>query len=131
MGDFKKLKVWQKSHELVLAVYQSTAGFPGHERFGLTAQLRRAAGSIPANLAEGCGKRTDNEMRRYVRISLGSATELEYHLLLARELGYLAGPTYDSLNGATLAVQNMLAGLSRGISRVRNLRPISQTANSS
>ena len=117
MGDFKKLKVWQKSHELVLAVYQSTAGFPGHERFGLTAQLRRAASSIPANLAEGCGKGTDNEMGRYVRISLASATELEYHLLLAKDLGYLSPPVYGSLSPATSEVQSMLVGLARRLKR--------------
>ena len=70
MGDFKKLKVWQKSHQLALTIYKSTASFPNQERFGLTAQLRRAAASIPANIAEGCGKGTDNEMGRYLRISL-------------------------------------------------------------
>jgi four helix bundle protein len=86
MGDFKKLKVWQKSHQLALAVYRSTARFPDRERFGLTAQLRRAASSTPANIAEGCGKGTDNELGRYLRISMGSATELEYHLILARDL---------------------------------------------
>jgi four helix bundle protein len=64
VGDFKKLKVWQKSHQLTLAVYRATANFPGEERFGLTGQLRRAAASIPANLAEGCGRGTDNELGR-------------------------------------------------------------------
>ena len=74
MGDFKKLKVWQKSHQLTLEVYKSTTVFPDRERFGLTGQLRRAAASIPANVAEGCGRGTDNELVRYVRIGLGSAT---------------------------------------------------------
>ena len=87
VGDFKKLKVWQKSHQLALAIYKSTRAFPAEERFGLTGQLRRASASIPANIAEGCGLGTDNELGRYVRISLGSATEVEYHLLLAKELG--------------------------------------------
>jgi four helix bundle protein len=86
VGDFKKLKVWQRSHELTLAIYKSTAGFPGHERFGLTGQLRGAAASIPANIAESCGRGSDNELARYVRISLGSATEMEYHLLLAKDI---------------------------------------------
>ena len=125
MGDFKKLKVWQKSHQLVLAVYTSTTGFPDRERFGLTGQLRRAASSIPANIAEGCGRGTDNELGRYVRISLGSATELEYHLLLARDLGLLPSPVYEALNAASLEVQSMLAGLSRRVRRGRRLRATS------
>ena len=125
MGDFKKLKVWQKSHGLVLAVYRSTARFPDQERFGLTGQLRRAAASIPANIAEGCGRGTDNELGRYIRISLGSATELEYHLLLARDLGRLPPPVYESLNAATVEVQSMLAALSRRVKRVHTPRATS------
>ena len=117
MGDFKKLKVWQKSHQLALAVYKSTAGFPAQERYGLTGQLRRGCASIPANIAEGCGRGTDNELGRYVRISLGSATELEYHLLLARDLGHLSASVYDLLSTATLEVQSMLAGLGRRVRR--------------
>ena len=113
MGDYKKLKVWQKSHRLAVAVYKATVGFPADERFGLTSQLRRAATSIPANLAEGCGRRTDKELDRYVRISLASATELEYHLMLARDVGCLEQATHDSLALAALEVQNMLSGLRR------------------
>ena len=119
MGDFKKLKVWQKSHQLALAVYRGTASFPDQERFGLTGQLRRAAASIPANIAEGCGRGTDNELGRYVRISLGPATELEYHLFLARDLERLPPSMYESLSAATLEVQSMLAGLIRRVKRVR------------
>ncbi|HEV8176580.1 MAG TPA: four helix bundle protein [Gemmatimonadales bacterium] len=117
MGDFKKLKVWQKSHQLALAVYKSTAAFPVQERYGLTGQLRRASTSIPANIAEGCGRGTDNELGRYVRISLGSSTELEYHLLLAKDLGHLSLSEYDLLRISTLEVQSMLAGLSRKVRR--------------
>ncbi len=125
MGDFKKLKVWQKSHQLTLEVYKSTMAFPDRERFGLTGQLRRAAASIPANVAEGCGRGTDNELVRYVRIGLGSATELEYHLILARDLGILPLPAYESLNAATLEVQSMLAGLSSKIRPGPRLRATS------
>ena len=121
MGDFKKLKVWQKSHQLALAVYQSTAAFPAQERYGLTGQLRRASASIPANIAEGCGRGSDNELGRYVRISLGSSTELEYHLLLAKDLGHLSGSDYHLLSTATLEVQSMLAGLSRTVKCRRKL----------
>jgi four helix bundle protein len=117
LGDFKKLKVWQKSHQLVQAVYNETSKFPEDERFGLTSQLRRAAASIPANLAEGCGRRTDRELDRFVRISLGSATELEYHLILAKDIGCLAPARYEILASITADVQNMLVGLRRPLRR--------------
>ena len=122
VGDFKKLKVWQKSHQLALAIYNSTRTFPVEERFGLTGQLRRASASIPANIAEGCGLGTDNELGRYGRISLGSATEVEYHLLLAKELGHLSASAYEPLRLAILEVQSMLAGLARGLKRTKKGR---------
>ena len=118
MGDSKKLKVWQKSYELVQAVYNATAKFPEDERFGLTSQLRRSAASIPANLAEGCGRRTDRELDRYVRISLGSATELEYHLILARDVGCLTAARYEPLAALTSEVQNMLVALRKPLRRI-------------
>ena len=83
MKDFRHLTVWQKSHELTLALYRLTAPFPREEIYGLTSQIRRAASSIPANLAEGCGTDGDGELARYCRIARASASELEYHLLLA------------------------------------------------
>jgi four helix bundle protein len=87
--SFRKLKVWEKSHRLVLAIYKVTGVFPREETYGLTAQLRRCSASIPANIAEGCGRSGEAELGRFMLISMGSATELEYHLLLARDLGYL------------------------------------------
>src|ERR1017187_11021165 len=81
-----QLKVWQKAHQLTLAVYQITAPFPRSELYGLTSQLRRSCASIPANLAEGCGRNGDAELARFCSIAMGSASELEYHLLLARDL---------------------------------------------
>jgi four helix bundle protein len=84
MKDFRQLKVWQKSHQLTLALYKLTASFPREETYGLTAQIRRASSSISANLAEGCGRNGDAELARYCSIASGSASELEYHLLLAR-----------------------------------------------
>ena len=86
MKDFRELQVWRKAHELTLAVYQITASFPREELYGLTAQLRRAGSSIAANLAEGCGRNGDAELARFCSIAMGSASELEYHLLLARDL---------------------------------------------
>jgi four helix bundle protein len=111
MGDFKKLDVWQASHSLTCAVYKVTAHFPKTEAYGLTSQLRRSAASVPANIAEGCGRNGDAELGRFVRISLGSATELEYHLLLSRDVGYLEEPAYTQLSGQTRRIQGMLAGL--------------------
>jgi four helix bundle protein len=120
MGDFKKLDVWQVAHKIVCDVYRETAGFPKTEAYGLTAQLRRSAASVPANLAEGCGRRGDAEFSRYVRISLGSATELEYHLLLSRDIGLLPPSSFESLSGEVLRMQGMLAGLHRTLKRARS-----------
>ena len=86
MKDFHDLKVWQKAHALTLTVYRITADFPRQEQYGLTSQLRRASSSIPANLAEGCGRNSDAEFIRFCTIAAGSASELEYHLLLAHDL---------------------------------------------
>jgi four helix bundle protein len=89
MGDFTKLLVWRKAHAVALEIYQETARWPKHELFGLVSQARRAAASIPANIAEGCGKNSDAELARHARVSLGSASELSYYLILARDLNYL------------------------------------------
>ena len=89
MQDFRNLLVWQKAHALTLELYKTTVSFPPNERFGLTSQIRRCSASIPANLAEGCGRHGDGEFHRFVHIAMGSASELEYHLLLTHDLGYL------------------------------------------
>lgn len=89
MRDFRQLQVWDKAHQLTLLIYEATLKFPREELYGLTSQIRRAAVAIPANIAEGCGKDTELELARYMQISMGSASELEYHLLLARDLRYL------------------------------------------
>ena len=110
MRHFRELKVWQKSHQLVLAIYKNTAGFPHAERFGITSQTRRAAASIPANIAEGCGRSGDAELSRFLQIAMGSASELEYHLLLAHDLGFLGESAYESLESQVIEVKRMLAG---------------------
>ena len=89
MKDFRDLKVWEKAHALVLACYGATKPFPREEIFGLVSQIRRAASSIPANIAEGCGRRGNAELHRFLQMAMGSANELEYHLLLSKDLGYL------------------------------------------
>jgi four helix bundle protein len=102
--DFRELVVWQKAHELRLVVYRHTDGFPKDERYGLTSQIRRSCSSIPANIAEGCGRSGDAELGRFLQIGMGSASELEYHLLLARDLNYLNTQTYDSLTDGVTEV---------------------------
>ena len=109
MRDFRKLKVWQKAHQLTLSVYRVSNGFPTDERYGLTSQLRRASVSIPANIAEGCGRRGDREMSRFLQIAMGSASELEYHLLLAHDLGLLDNQLHRELEEYTTEVKRMLS----------------------
>src|SRR5574341_626478 len=113
MRDFRGLKVWEKAHRLALEIYKATADFPGDERFGLTSQIRRCASSIGANIAEGCGRDSDGDLRRFLEIAMGSASELEYHLLLARDLGFLRSSAYDLLSGGTIEVKRMLATVVR------------------
>ena len=109
MKGFRDLKVWTKAHELTLQAYKATAGFPKEEMYGLTSQIRRAAASIPANIAEGCGRNGDAELGRFLQIAMGSASELEYHLLLARDLSYLSEQVYGLLNLEVTEVKRMLA----------------------
>src|SRR5579885_992394 len=90
MKDFRELKVWEKAHAMTLLAYRLTEGFPKHELFGMASQIRRCSASIPANIAEGCGRLGNTELHRFLQISCGSASELEYHLLLARDLGCLS-----------------------------------------
>jgi four helix bundle protein len=107
--NFKDLKVWERSHRLVLDVYDATGSFPSEETFGLTAQLRRCCASIPANIAEGCGRSGEAELARFMLISMGSTSELEYHLLLARDLGYLSAKHYQELLQEVSEVKRMLS----------------------
>ncbi len=109
--DFRDLQVWQKAHQLTLSVYRLTASFPRDEQYGLTTQLRRASSSIAANLAEGCGRNGDAELARFCSIAMGSASELEYHVLLAGDLKLLNATDYATLARDTSEVKRMLAGL--------------------
>jgi len=106
--DFHKLQVWQRGHRLVLAMYDATATFPASETYGLTSQIRRAAASIPANIAEGCGMGSRPDLRRFAQMAMGSASELEYHLLLARDLGYLEEAQYQALDAEIVVLRRML-----------------------
>lgn len=109
--DFRDLKVWQKAHQLTLGIYRATTSFPQDELYGLRSQMRRSCASIPANIAEGCGRGSDGEFAHFVQIAMGSASELEYHLILARDLSYLKGEAYENLACGTTEIKRMLAAL--------------------
>jgi len=111
LRDFRELKVWDKAHHLTLAAYRLTKTFPRDELFGLTSQIRRASASIAANIAESCGRKGAAEMARFLYIALGSASELEYHLILARDLNYLKLSDYDGLAENATQVKRMLWSL--------------------
>src|ERR1044071_55755 len=109
MQNYRHLKVWEKAHSLTLFMYKATATFPKEEQYGLTSQIRRACSSIPANIAEGCGRSGDAELARFLQISMGSASELEYHLLLAHDLKFLSLDDYQCLAKNVTEVKKMLA----------------------
>ncbi len=111
MKNFRELIVWQKAHQLTLDIYRVTSRFPKDEMFGLTSQLRRAAASIAANIAEGCGRSGEVEFARFLHIAAGSANEVEYHLLLARDLTYLTAEDYAHLANSINEIKRMLASL--------------------
>lgn len=118
MKGFKELKVWHKAHEMTMAVYEATRAFPSEELYGLTSQLRRSAASIPANIAEGCGRRSDGEMARFLQIARGSASEIDYHIFLARELRYLREDKFCQLTREADEIQRMLTAL------IQRFRPV-------
>jgi four helix bundle protein len=111
MQDFQNLIVWQRAHELTLAVYRATATLPPSERYGLTAQMRSAAVSVESNIAEGCGRGSDPDFARFLHNATGSANELECQILVARDLGYWNADTARGLSGKRREVKRMLAAL--------------------
>lgn len=108
MGDFRQLLVWKRAHGLALQVYRCTDAFPARERYGLAAQMRRAAVSVVSNIAEGCGKQADRELARYLGIARGSVRELECQLLLSRDLGYLTLDIWPTLEAESQEISKML-----------------------
>lgn len=115
MQDYRKLDVWEKAHELAVRVYNETVQ-PSDRTFpGLTARMRRAASSIPANIAEGCGHSSQRELARFLQHAIASAQELQYHLLLAKDVGILHVASYARLDARTSQVRQMLSGLLRRV----------------
>ena len=115
MIDYKKYNVWQKSHQLVLEIYAITAKYPKSEQFNLISQINRAVLSIPTNIAEGCGRETQKELLRFLYISSGSAHELEYLLLVSKDLKYIEESLYIKLYSDINEIKKMLAALIRKI----------------
>ena len=111
MKDFKNLKVWNKSHKLTLKIYEITRTFPVEELCGLKSQMRRASVSIPTNIAEGCGRNSDAELARFLEIAMGSASELEYLVLLSKELHFFDDNVYNTLIVEIIGIKQMLATL--------------------
>jgi four helix bundle protein len=108
MRDFRKLKVWERAHILTLRVYKITQNFPKEELYGLVSQMRRACSSIPTNLAEGCGRNSKAETIKFFNIAIGSASELEYQLILAFDLNYIDQEVYSQVSNELVEVRRML-----------------------
>lgn len=117
MQNYKELKVWEKAHQVTLNVYKISKSFPKDEIYGLTSQLRRASASIPANIAEGCGKNSQLDLANFLNIALGSANETEYFLILSTDLGYLTNEDFERLSDHINEVKAML------ISLIQKVRP--------
>ena len=113
MGNYRHLTIWKRSHALALNVYRLTRAFPGEERYGLAAQLRRASVSIVSNIAEGAGRQSDREQMRFLRIARGSIQEVECQLLLSRDLGYLGEEAWSALDQEAQEISKMMNGLIR------------------
>ena len=111
MQDFGKLQVWKKSHDLTLRIYDLTSLFPREDIYGFASQIRRSCASIPTNVAEGCGRDSSADLARFLQIAMGSASETEYLILLAHDLGYLDPGQYAELTDATIRVKKMLTSL--------------------
>ena len=111
MKNFRDLLVWEKAHALTLDIYRATKGFPKEEMYGLTAQIRESAVSVPSNIAEGCGRLSDADFRRFLGFSSGSAAELDYQLLLSHDLSYLAPEDYQNFQPRVTEVKKMVTSL--------------------
>ncbi|NEQ75529.1 MAG: four helix bundle protein [Okeania sp. SIO2C9] len=129
MRDFTELKVWVKAHQLTLAVYRVTSTFPAAQLHGLTSQARRSCASIAANIPEGFGRNGNVELSRFFQIAMGSASELEYHLLLAHDLHLIKSSEYECLAENVLEVKQMLASFIKRLN-ARAFRTENLTTNS-
>jgi four helix bundle protein len=131
MRDFRTLLAWQRSHAFALGVYKLTASFPREEMYGLTSQIRRSATSVPANIAEGCGSDGGLDLARFLQIAMRSASELQYQLILARDLQYVRHDAHAELERELIEVRRMLNALIRKVRSDAHIgRVTRQAANS-
>jgi four helix bundle protein len=121
MKNYRDLKVWEKAHGLTLEIYRVTVRFPREELYGRTSQMRRCSASIGTNMAEGCGKRSNAEFQRFLQIASGSASELDYHLLLARDLKLLTVTDYDQMVMEWSVMRRMLTALLQKVDVERSM----------
>ena len=122
MKNFRDIKVWHKAHNLTLKVYKITETFPREEIYGLTSQVRRAAASIPTNIAEGSGRSSDAELARFLEIAFGSTSEVEYLLLLSKDLSLLDTSTYERINDEVIEIKRILATFIKTIRKPKDNR---------
>jgi four helix bundle protein len=115
MHNFKELKVWKMSIELSKLIFETTRTFPSEHKFGLSNQLFRCAVSIPSNIAEGCGRKSDKELKQFVSISLGSSFELETQIIIAKEVNLITNEQFEIINNKIIEIQKMLNGLSKSL----------------
>ena len=108
MRDFQQLEFWQRSHNLTLQVYTYTKSFPKEEIYGLSSQMRRSASSIPTNIAEGCGRNSSAELKRFLVIAAGSTSELHYQFILSKDLGYITDPVFKELINEISQIRKMI-----------------------
>ncbi len=111
MQDYRKLMVWEKSHHMAIDIYKLTDKFPVTERYGLISQIRRSAVSVPSNIVEGCGRGSSRDFLRFLQIAFSSCGELEYQLLLSKDLGYMNNKNFEQINNRVNEIRRMLAGL--------------------
>ncbi len=115
MQNFRELSVWEKSHRLTLNIYKTTTSYPKEERYGITSQMRRSASSIPSNIAEGCGRNSQPQLAHFLNVALGSASELEYQIILSKDLEYINTKIYNDFTEKVVEIKRMLSSLSQKV----------------
>lgn len=115
MHNFKELKVWKAGIEITKTIFILTRGFPSEEKFGLISQMTRSAVSIPSNIAEGCGRKSNKELHQFLNIALGSSFELETQIIIAKEFNYITEEKSDSICAAIIEIQKMISGLQKSL----------------
>ncbi|HKK82748.1 MAG TPA: four helix bundle protein [Atribacterota bacterium] len=120
MSDYKKLKVWENAHKFTIEIYDLTRNFPDEEKYGIVSQVRRSTSSIPTNIVEGCGQLDNGNLVRFLGIAKGSAFEVEYQLLLSRDLGYISKEQYIKLNEEIKYIIRMLNKLISSLKKYNN-----------